>query len=146
MNDGLNEEFQRSRAERRRLAEMSQRMRMENERAVRLVLDEYFPEGVPADLLERICMIQNSLIRDIVTADKVTRELHDGINRIGEEAAQRWVNGFKECADQVRTFAAELNLSQAVVDSLLRNDSSVRETEAAARDQAATQQVEWSRT
>jgi hypothetical protein len=121
-------------------------MRMENERAVRLVLDEYFPEGVPTDLLERICMIQNSLIREIVTADKVTRELHDGINRIGEEAAQRWVNGFKECADQVRTFAAELNLSQAVVDSLLRNDSSVRETEAAARDQAATQQVEWSRT
>lgn len=146
MTDGQNAEFLRSRAERKRLRELDQRMRLDTERAVRLVLDEHFPAGIPADLLERICMIQNGLIREIVQADKVMRELHDGINRIANEAAQREVDGFNECAGQVRKFGAELGLAQTVIDSLLRNQIRLQEAEQEEKNRAATQQVEWSRT
>lgn len=141
----LNEEFERSRAERKRLAAMSQRMRIDNERSVRLILDEYFPEGIPADLLERICTIQNGLVREVVSLEKATREMHDGINRIKNEADQRWVDGFNECAQQVRTHAEELGVSEPVVNSLLRNQVRMQEAEQAEKNRAATQQVEWSR-
>lgn len=146
MSDGLNQEFLRSREERRRLREMDQRMRLEAERQVRLVLDDHFPAGVPEDLLERICKIQNGLIWKIVQGEKATRELHDGINRISDEAAQREVQGYNLCAEQVRAHAEELGLDNAVTDSLLRNHVSMQEADQAERNRAATQQVEWSRT
>lgn len=139
-------EFRRQRAERRRLREMEQRARMDNEREVRLILDEYYPAGIPEDLLERICGVQNRLIRTISQNEKVIRELHDGINRIADEAAQREVTGFNECASQVRRFGAELGLAPTVIDSLLRNQALITQAEQAAKDRAATQQVEWTRT
>lgn len=137
------EEFERSRAESRRLRALDVRMRMENEAAVRTVLDDHLPAGLPDDLVERICRIQNALIKQIVQSEKVTRELHDGINRISDEASQRWVEGFRECADQVRAHAAELGLAPSVVKSLLRNDE--READQQERNRAATQQVQWTR-
>jgi hypothetical protein len=118
-------------------------MRIENEAAVRTVLDGYFPAGLPDDLVERICRIQNTLIKDVVSAEKTARELHDGINRIASEADQRFVDGFRECADQVRRHAAAMDLTEPVVKNLLRNDT--REQEKAAKDEAATRQVEWTR-
>lgn len=140
------DEFRRQRAERRRRLEEEQRARMDNEREVRLILDEYYPAGIPEDLLERICGVQNRLIRTISQNEKVIRELHDGINRIADEAAQREVTGFNECASQVRRFGAELGLPPTVIDSLLRNQALITQAEQAAKDRAATQQVEWTRT
>ncbi len=58
-------EFERQKAERRRIRVLDQAMRLECEAAIRLVLDEYYPAGIPADLVERICLIQNKLIRQI---------------------------------------------------------------------------------
>jgi hypothetical protein len=144
--DARRKEYSRQRAERRRLQELEQRKRMQNEAAVRLVLDSFFPAGVPDELIERICRIQNHLIKEVTLNERVIRELHDGINRIGNEAAQREVNGFDECARQVRTHGEELGLSEKVIDSLLRNHVSRLEAEKAEKNRAATQQVEWSRT
>jgi hypothetical protein len=136
-------EFEKNRAERRRMQEESQRLRLENEAKVRAVLDEYHPGGIPDDLVERICRIQNVTIRDLLAAEKARRDLHDGINRIANEADQRWVDGFRECANQVRRFAAELGLADYMTASLLRNDT--RDQDKAAKNEAATRQVEWTR-
>jgi len=146
MPDEMDREFRRSKAERRRLAELGQSMRMENERSVRLILDKHFPGGAPEGLLESICLVQNGLIRQLVQAEKVMRELHDGINRISDEAAQREVAGFDECARQVRAHAEELGVTEPVVNSLLRNHVRMQEAERAERNHAASQKVEWSRT
>jgi hypothetical protein len=134
-----------SRARRRRFQEMGQRMRMDSERATRLLLDEFFPAGAPKGLLERICLAQNRLIKDIVGSERVIRELHDGINRIKNESDLRWVDGFNECARQVRAYAEELGVSEPVVNSMLRGHVSMLEAEQAEKDQAATRKVEWSR-
>lgn len=139
----MSNQFGQNRAERKRAQEESQRVRLENEAKVRAVLDEYHPGGIPDDLVERICRIQNVLIRDLLAAEKARRDLHDGINRIANEADQRWVDGFRECADQVRRFSSELGLADSVVQSLLRNDT--REQDKASKDAAATRQVEWTR-
>lgn len=139
------EEYERQRAERRRLVKLEQDRRVENETAVRLVLDEFYPAGVPDDLLERICLIQNRLIKQRTLDEKTMREMHDGINRIADEASLREVRGFDECARQVREHAGELGLSDQVTDSLLRNHVRRLEAEKAEKDRAATQQVEWSR-
>jgi len=135
-----------SRARRRHFQEMDQRMRLDGERATRLLLDEFFPAGAPEGLLERLCLGRNRLVKEIVSLEKVVREMHDGINRIKNEADQRWVDGFNECAQQVRTHAAELGLGEPVVDSLLRGQVSMQEAEQAEKNRAASQQVEWSRT
>jgi hypothetical protein len=142
----MQSEFERQRAERRRLLELERSMRMDNERAVRLILDEYFPAGIPDDLLERICAVQNRLIKNATQDAKTIREMHDGINRIADEAAQREVDGFNECASQVRRFGAELGLAPTVIDSLLRNQVRGDEAERADKNRAATRQVQWSRT
>ncbi|AXH66374.1 hypothetical protein SEA_SATIS_225 [Streptomyces phage Satis] len=139
----MSEQYEKNRAERRKIHEESQRRRLENEAKVRAVLDEYHPGGLPDDLVERICLIQNALIRDLLAAERARNDLHDGINRIANEADQRWVDGFRECADQVRRFAAELGLADYVVASLLRNDT--RDQDKAAKNAAATRQVEWTR-
>lgn len=139
----MSDQFGQNRAERKRAQEENQRVRLENEAKVRAVLDEYHPGGIPDDLVERICRIQNVLIRDLLAAEKARRDLHDGINRIANEADQRWVDGFRECADQVRRFSSELGLADSVVQSLLRNDT--REQDKASKDAAATRQVEWTR-
>lgn len=144
--DNPAEEYGWQRARRRHFQEMDQRKRIDGERTVRLLLDEFFPAGAPDGLLERICRIQNLLIKEIVQGEKVTRELHDGINRIANEADQRWVDGFNECAQQVRRFGEELGVSEPVVNSMLRNQVRREETEQAEKDQAATRQVEWTRT
>lgn len=142
----MNEEFERSRAERKRLREMDQQKRLKSEKAVRLVLDDHFPGGAPEDLLERICLIQNGLIKEIVLLEKVVREMHDGIHLVAEGAAERWIEGFEECARQVRAYGEELDLPGETIDSLLRNQVRRKEEEEAAKNRAATQQVEWSRT
>ena len=138
-------EFRRSRMERQRLVELGRSMRMDNERNVRLVLDKFFPAGIPDGLVEQICRVQNALIREIVQGDKVIRELHDGINRISDEAARREVRGYDLCAEQVRTHADELGLDPEVTDSLLRNHVRMREAERAERDRMASRKVEWLR-
>lgn len=135
-----------SRARRQHFQEMDERMRLDGERATRLLLDEFFPAGAPEGLLERICTSRNRLVKEIVSLEKVVREMHDGINRIKNEADQRWVDGFNECAQQVRMHAEELGVSEPVVNSLLRNQVRMQEAEQAEKNQAATQQVEWSRT
>lgn len=142
------QEREASRARRREFQEMDQRLRVNGEREVRLLLDEFFPAGAPEGLLERICQGRNRLVKDIVSLEKACREMHDGINRIKNEADQRWVDGFDECARQVRSHADGLGVSPPVVDSLLRNHTPVQERrrEEAERNRAATQQVEWSRT
>lgn len=135
------------RARRREFQEMDLNLRMANERKVRLLLDDVFPAGAPDGLLERVCRIQNLLIRDIVAGARSGRELHDGINRIKNEADQRWVDGFDECARQVRQFGEESGLGEAVIDGLLRNHVGTqdRQRERAEQDRAATRQVEWKR-
>lgn len=138
-------EFARQRAERRRLRELDDRLRIQTEAAIRTVLDEYHQAGIPDDLIERICLIQNGLIKQVVSREKVIREMHDGVHRLAEEAAGRWMDGFQSYADQVRTHAAELNLSSAVVDSLLRNDPRQSEESREERNEAASQQVAWKR-
>jgi hypothetical protein len=135
-----------SRARRRHFQEMDQRMRLDGERATRLLLDEFFPAGAPEGLLERLCLGRNRLVKEIVSLEKVVREMHDGINRIKNEADQRWVDGFNECARQVRVHADELGVSESVVNSLLRGQVSMQEAEQAEKNRAASQQVEWSRT
>lgn len=145
MSDPLGQEFERQRAERKRLRELDVQMRLESEAAVRALLDEFYPAGVPDELVERICQVQNGLIKRVIRLEGVTRELHDGINRIGDESFQRWMNGFRECADQVRAHAIELKLAPVVVDSLLRNDIREEKTTRWDKDQAATQQVVWKR-
>lgn len=145
MPDESNRELRRSRAERQRLVELGRSMRMDNERSIRLVLDKFFPAGAPDGLLEQICRVQNTLIREVVQGDKVIRELRDGINRISDEAAQREVQGYNRCAEQVRAHADELKLGAAVTDSLLRNHVRMQEEERAERDRAASRKVEWSR-
>lgn len=139
------EEFARQRAERRRLRELDERSRIQNEAAVRTVLDEYFPAGIPEDLIERVCLIQNELIKEITRNEKTVRELHDGVHRLAEEAAGRWLDGFRACADQVRVFATEMNLSPAVVDSLLRDDHRPAGESREERNEAASQRVQWKR-
>lgn len=134
-----------SRARRRRFQEMDQRKRMDGEREVRILLDEFFPAGAPEGLLERICQGQNRLVKEIVGLEKVTEELHDGINRIKNEADLRWVDGFNECARQVRAHAEELGVTEPVVNSLLRNQVRKDEAEQHEKNRAATRQVEWSR-
>lgn len=134
-----------SRARRREFQDMDLKLRMDNERSVRLLLDEFFPAGAPDDLLERICRIQNRLIQTIISGEKSGRELHDGINRIKNESDWRWMEGFRECADQVRNHAAELRLAPSVVASLLRNDVRTEENSREVRNEAATRQVEWKR-
>lgn len=145
MPEGMEREFDRQRAERKRLQEMDQRKRLANEAAIRLVLDEFYPAGVADELIERICQIQNRLIKETVRNEKIIREMHDGIHLVAEGAAQRWLDGFHECADQVRGYAAELGLAPVVVDSLLRNDARTKETSREVKDEAATRQVEWKR-
>lgn len=135
-----------SRARRRHFQEMDQRMRLDGERATRLLLDEFFPAGAPEGLLERLCLGRNRLVKEIVSLEKVVREMHDGINRIKNEADQRWMDGFNECARQVRVHADELGVSESVVNSLLRGQVSMQEAEQAEKNRAASQQVEWSRT
>lgn len=135
-----------SRARRRHFQEMDQRMRLDGERATRLLLDEFFPAGAPEGLLERLCLGQNRLVKEVVSLEKVVREMHDGINRIKNEADQRWMDGFNECARQVRVHADELGVSEPVVNSLLRGQVSMQEAEQAEKNRAASQQVEWSRT
>lgn len=134
------------RARRRHFQDMDQRMRLNGERAIRLLLDEFFPAGAPEGLLERLCTGQNRLVKEIVSLEKVVREMHDGINRIKNEADQRWVDGFNECAQQVRAHADELGVSEPVVNSLLRGQISMQEAEQAEKNRSASQQVEWSRT
>jgi hypothetical protein len=138
-------EFRRSRMERQRLVELGRSMRMDNERNVRLVLDKFFPAGIPDGLVEQICRVQNALIREVVQGDKVIRELHDGINRISDEAARRETRGYDLCVEQVRTHADELGLDPEVTDSLLRNHVRMREAERAERDRTASRKVEWLR-
>lgn len=139
------EEFARQRAERRRLRALEEDRRIRNEAAVRRVLDEYFPAGIPDDLIQRVCRIQNDLIREMTKNEKVIREMHDGVHRLAEEAAGRWLDGFHACADQVRTHAAEANLSPVVVDSLLRNDQRPAGESREERNEAASRQVAWKR-
>ncbi len=138
-------EYQRQRAQRREFQEKDERMRMDNERTVRLILDEFFPAGVPDGLLERICGVQNRLVKEIIGNEKAIRELHDGINRIANEADQRWLGGFAECAGQVQKFGTQMGLSQAVIDSLLRNHIAAQKTLEDAKNKEASRQVEWTR-
>lgn len=149
MTDGLrkrSEEYERQRAQRREFQEMSTRKRMASERATRLLLDEFFPAGAPDGLLERICGVHNGLIGEIVGLERVTRELHDGINRIKNESDLRWVDGFAECARQVREFGTQMGLSRAEIDSLLRNHLAAQQTLENAKNREASRQVEWKRT
>lgn len=149
MNDSLRKrsaEYERQRAQRREFQEMDQRMRVDNERSVRLILDGFFPAGAPDGLLEQICGVQNRLVKEIVSLEKSTRELHDGIGRIANEADQRWVDGFAECARQVREFGTAMGLSEKVIDSLLRNHLAAQQTLEDAKNQEASRQVEWTRT
>lgn len=139
------EEFARQRAEHRRLRKLEEDRCVHNEAAVRQVLDEHFPAGIPDDLIQQVCRIQNKLIKEMTQNEKVIREMHDGIHRLAEEAAGRWVDGFRTCADQIRAFAAELNLSPAMVDSLLRNDQRSPGESREERNEAASQQVAWKR-
>lgn len=134
-----------SRARRRHFQEMDQNLRVSAEREVRLLLDEFFPSGAPEGLLERICRAQNRFIKDIVNLEKAVRDMHDGLHSIAEGAAQREVDGFNECARQVRAHAEELGVSEPVVNSLLRNQVARLEAEQHEKDRAATQQVEWKR-
>jgi hypothetical protein len=139
------EEFSRQRAERRRLRELEENRRIRSEAAVQAALGEYHPQGIPDGLLQRICGMQNELIRETVQNEKVIREMHDGVHRIAEEAVGRWLDGFRTCADQIRMFADELDLSPAVVNSLLRNDQRPAGESREERNEAASQQVAWKR-
>lgn len=149
MTDSLRKrsaEYERQRAQRREFQEMSQRMRLDNERNIRLILDEFFPAGAPDGLLERVCGVQNLLVKEIVSLEKVTRELHDGIGRIANEADQRWTDGFAECARQVREFGTQMGLARAQIDSLLRNHLAAQQALEDAKNREASRQVEWTRT
>jgi hypothetical protein len=139
-------EYERQRAQRREFQEMGQRMRLDNERNIRLILDEFFPAGAPEGLLERICGVQNRLVKEIVGNEKVIRELHDGIGRIANEADLRWTDGFAECARQVREFGTQMGLSRAEIDSLLRNHLAAQQALEDAKNREASRQVEWTRT
>lgn len=118
-------EWRRQRAESIRLREMGDRMRMENEAAVRRALEEFYPSGLPEGLVERICQIQNGLIKKIVRNEKVMREMHDGINRIAEESAQRWVDGFETQRERVRLAAAERGMSEEMTAVLTDGNTNV---------------------
>lgn len=118
-------EWRRQRAESIRLREMGDRMRMENEAAVRRALEEFYPSGLPEGLVERICQIQNGLIKKIVRGEKVMREMHDGINRIAEESAQRWVDGFETQRERVRLAAAERGMSEEMTAVLTDGNTNV---------------------
>lgn len=118
-------EWRRQRAESIRLREMGDRMRMENEAAVRRALEEFYPSGLPEGLVERICQIQNGLIKKIVRGEKVMREVHDGINRIAEESAQRWVDGFETQRERVRLAAAERGMSEEMTAVLTDGNTNV---------------------
>lgn len=98
-------------ARRREIAELERRMREEGERAL---------SGAPDDIAKRVLIGWNSLVRRLVSLEKATRELHDGINRIASEADQRWLDGFSERGSQVKENADKLGLPQEVVDILLR--------------------------
>lgn len=139
------DEFARQRAERRRLHELRERMHKESETAIRTVLDEHCPSGIPEGLVRRLCLIQNELILEITENEKAIRVIHDGIHRLTEEAAGKWLDGFYACADQVRTHAAEANLPPDLVDSLLRNDQRHFSTAREERNAAASKQVQWTR-
>lgn len=131
--------------------DMDERMRLRTEASMRTVLDGYYPGGIPDDLIERLCLIANALVKEVVHLNGVNRDLHDGINRIANEADLRWVDGFDECARQVRLFGEELGLDTAVIDSLLRNHLLKQKTEREeserqnALDAEASRQVQWSR-
>lgn len=118
-------EWQRQRAERLRLREMSERLRMRNEAAVRLALEEFYPSGLPDGLVERICQIQNGLIKEIVRDSKVIREMHDGINRVAEESAQRWLDGFETQRERVRLAASERGMSDELTAELTDGNMNV---------------------
>lgn len=118
-------EWRRQRAESIRLREMGDRMRMENEAAVRRALEEFYPSGLPEGLVERICQIQNGLIKKIVQNEKVMREMHDGINRIAEESAQRWVDGFETQRERVRLAASERGMSEEMTAVLTDGNTNV---------------------
>lgn len=118
-------EWRRQQAESIRLREMGDRMRMENEAAVRRALEEFYPSGLPEGLVERICQIQNGLIKKIVRGEKVMREMHDGINRIAEESAQRWVDGFETQRERVRLAAAERGMSEEMTAVLTDGNTNV---------------------
>lgn len=139
------EEFARQRAERRRLRGLEELKQRESEDAVRAALAEYYPDGIPEGLMQRICLIQNRLIKEISQNEKVIREMHDGVHRLAEEVAERWMDGFHTHADQVRIHAAELNLHPDIVDSLLRNDSRRGDESREERNEAASRQVKWKR-
>lgn len=53
--------------------------------------------------------------------EKAVREMHDGINRIANEANLREVAGGQVAAERVRVHAAELGVPKATVDQLLRD-------------------------
>lgn len=138
-------EFERNKRLRGAMLAMDRRMRVRNEASMREVLDAYHPGGVPDGLAERLCLIANALIKEIVHQERAIRDLHDGINRIKNEADLRWVDGFEECARQVRRFGEEAGLTGDVIDGLLRNHILMRQRAGEARNEEASRQVEWKR-
>ena len=142
-------EFERRQARERPFRELDELLRVRTGQQIRMALDEHCPEGFPEKLAEQLCRISDALIKDLVLGERRARDLHDGINRIKNEADQRWVNGFAECAEQVRRYGEEAGLGKDVLDGLLAGHLSMlasqKENEKLSRDREASSQVEWSR-
>ncbi|MFJ9114458.1 hypothetical protein ACIRJO_02800 [Streptomyces sp. NPDC102394] len=82
---------------------------------------------------------RNALRKEIANLEKVCRELHDGINRIANEADAREVAGGKVTADRIRVRAAELKVPSDIINQLLQDsDAAVAMLKAAGQLPLAT--------
>lgn len=107
------------RAERRRIEEIKGVRSEHTDGRVREVLNRYFPGGTPSGFLVALQRTSQPLIEEIGRLEGTVKELHDGINRISDEAAQRWVDGFNECEQKVRARAAEAGLAPEQIEAIL---------------------------
>jgi ribonucleotide reductase alpha subunit len=107
------------RAERRRIEEIKGVWRERTDGQVREVMNRYFPAGTPAGFLVALQHTSQPLIDEVGRLEKAVKEMHDGVHVLAEEAAQRWVDGFNECEQKVRSRAAEAGMTPEQIEAIL---------------------------
>ena len=120
--------------ERKQFLADQRRRRAGVERGIRAALESSFPGGIPDEVLEAVCAVPLALVQEVGRLEKVCREMHDGIHLIAEGAAERFLEGHRTCAGQVREHAATLKLKSQVVDFLLQDHLRSAETERKMRE------------